>query len=271
MCQWPRCHIFLKLICVHLCSSVVPLLFGLLAVAPVALAHGPDIAKDVGFEQHPGAQLPRGDAFVDERGRRVTFGEALGARPAVLVLGYLACKDLCPPTLAGVTQALDASGLAPGRDYRALFVSIDPRETVSTLGREKAERIGAPDRAAWTFLRGDSSSIAKLAHAVGFRYRYERARDAFAHAAGFAVVTPEGAISRYFLGVRFDPASLASALRDAGRERVAPPASPLLLLCYHFDPATGRYTLTILGILRAVIAAMFAAGAAWWAWRRLAR
>jgi protein SCO1/2 len=268
VCPWVRRNTFLKLIGVHLCSSVVPTLFGLLIAMPVALAHGPDVAKGVGFEQHPGAQLPRDDAFVDDRGRRVTFGQALGAKPAVLVLGYLACKDLCPTTLAGVTRALDASGLAPGRDYRALFVSIDPRETVAMLSREKGARIGAGDRAAWTFLRGDSGSVAKLARAVGFRYRYEPGRDAFAHAAGFAVLTPQGAISRYFLGVSFDPASLASALREARGEGIAPPASPLLLLCYHFDPTTGRYTLTILGILRAVIAAMFLLGGAWWLWRR---
>jgi protein SCO1/2 len=265
---WVRPNAFLKLIRVHLCSSVVPMLFGLLTATQVALAHGPDIAKDVGFEQHPGAQLPRDDAFVDDRGRRVTFGEALRAKPAVLVLGYLACKDLCPMTLSGVAHALDASGLAAGRDYRALFVSIDPRETVSMLSREKAERIGAKDRAAWTFLRGDSGAVAKLARAVGFRYRYEAGRDAFAHAAGFAVLTPEGAVSRYFLGVRFDPASLAAALREARGETIAPPASPLLLLCYHFDPATGRYTLAILGILRAVIAAMFLLAGAYWLWRR---
>lgn len=235
---------------------------------PVALAQGPDIAKDVGFEQHPGAQLPRDDAFVDDRGRRVTLGEALGAKPAVLVLGYLACGDLCPLTIAGVTQALDASGLAPGRDYRALFVSIDPGETTPILEREKANRIRASDRSAWTFLRGDARSIGELARAAGYRYRYEAGREAFAHAAGFMVLTPQAAVSRYFLGVRFEPASLASALRDADRRQVAAPASPLLLLCYHFDPATGRYTLAILGILRAVIAALFLLGAGYWLWRR---
>jgi protein SCO1/2 len=236
-------------------------------LSATAWAHGPDIAKGVGFDQHPGAQLPMRLAFVDDAGRATTLGQALHAKPAVLVLGYLACKDLCPTTLAGVTQALDGTGLAAGRDYRALFVSIDPRETAAELGHEKAERIAAKERSAWTFLRGEKPSVEKLAHAVGFRYRYEPDRDAFAHATGFAVLTPEGGISRYFMGVRYDPSQLATALREAGQGSVAPPASPLLLLCYHFDPTTGRYSLAILDILRAVIAALFVAGAAW-AWRR---
>jgi protein SCO1/2 len=240
--------------------------------AGAASAHGPDIAKDVGFDQHPGAQLPMRLAFVDDSGHATTLGQALHAKPTVLVLGYLACKDLCPTTLAGVAQALHGTGLTAGRDYRALFVSIDPRETVAELGHEKAERIAAGERSAWSFLRGEKPSVVKLAHAVGFRYRYEPDRDAFAHATGFAVLTPEGGISRYFMGVRYDPSQLAAALREAGQGSVAPPASPLLLLCYHFDPTTGRYSLAILDILRAAIAALFVAGAAWaWVHRRRKR
>ena len=238
----------------------------LTAVSALAWAHGPDPARGVAFTPRLGAQLPMGLAFTDDAGRALPLGRALGGKPAVLVMGYLACKDLCPTTLAGVTQALDASGLAPGRDYRALFVSIDPRETPAGLRREKGARIAAPDRAAWTFLRGDSAAVEALARAEGFRYRYEPAQDAFAHAAGFTVVTPQGVVSRDFRGVRFDAQALGTALREAGEGGVGAPASPLLLLCYHFDPLTGRYTLAILDGLRAAIA-LFLAGAAAWAWR----
>ena len=239
----------------------------LVAVAQTAIAHGPDPARGVGFDPRPGAQLPMRLALVDDGGRGVTLGEEIGAKPAVLVLGYLACRDLCPTTLAGVTHALGASGLDPGRDYRALFVSIDPRESAAELRREKAERIGTRERPAWTFLRGERPAIGELAHDVGFRYRYEPERDAFAHAAGFVVLTPAGAVSRYFPGVSFDGGALATALREAGNGAASPPPSPLLLLCYHFDPATGRYTLAILDLLRAAIA-LFLAATAWWAWRQ---
>ena len=271
-----RADVLSRNICVYRRLSADPKLFVritlccLLACIPQAYAHGPDLLKGVGFDQHPGAQLPKDVALVDDTGRNVRFGDVLGAKPSVLVLGYLACKDLCPTTLAGVTRALDASGMQPGRDYRALFVSIDPREEPPQLAREKGERIPHADRAAWTFLHGDAKAVGAIARAVGFRYRYEPARDAFAHAAGFTVVTPSAEVSRYFLGVSYDPSSLAGALRDAGKDAVAPPASPLLLLCYHFDPTTGRYTLRILDILDAAIA-VFLAAIAVIAWRRLHR
>jgi protein SCO1 len=243
---------------------------GLAAGAPAVRAHGPDPAQGVGFEAPLGAQLPVRLTFTDDEGRTLSLGRALGGKPTVLVLGYLACKDLCPTTLAGVTQALDASGLAPGRDYRALFVSVDPRATATDLRREKEARIAAGVRGAWTFLGGSGPAVAQLARAEGFRYRYEPRRDTFAHAAGFAVVTPEGIVSRDFPGVRFDPGALATALREAGQGGVGPPASPLLLLCYHFDPLTGRYTLAILDLLRTAIA-VFLASVAFWAWRLRAR
>ena len=240
------------------------------AVVLSAGAHGPDPGKGVGFAPRLGDRLPIDLTFTDDAGRDLPLGRALDGKPAVLVLGYLGCKDLCPMTLAGVTQALDASGLAPGRDYRALFVSIDPRESAADLRREKDARIGAASRGAWAFLRGDGPAVARLANAEGFRYRYEPDRDAFAHAAGFTVITPEGVVSREFPGVRFDAQALATALREAGEGQVGTAPSPLLLLCYHFDPLTGRYTLAILDLLRAAIA-VFLLGAAAWAWRLHAR
>jgi protein SCO1/2 len=250
----------------RLAHGIAAVASALLAALP-AHGHGPNPAAGVGFDPHPGAQLPMELPLVDDAGRAVTLGDALGTKPAVLVLGYLACRDLCPTTLAGATHALRASGLDPGRDYRALFVSIDPRESVAELRKEKAERIGARARGAWTFLRGEAPAIARLARGVGFRYRYEPARDAFAHAAGFVVLTPAGTVSSYFPGVSFDGGALATALRDAGAGAEGPAASPLLLLCYHFDPRTGRYTLAILDLLRAAIAVFFV-GIALWAWRQ---
>ena len=251
--------------------AVAPLVAAALSAASaLAWAHGQDPAHGVAFAPRLGAQLPMGDTFTDDAGRDLPLGRALGGKPAVLVLGYLACQDLCPTTIAGVTQALDASGLVPGRDYRALFVSIDPRETPAGLRREKSARIAARDRAAWTFLRGDAAAVWALARAEGFHYRYEPAHDAFAHPAGFTVVTPEGVVSRDFPGVRFDAGAVGTALREAGQGGVGAPASPLLLLCYHFDPLTGRYTLAILDWLRAAIA-LFLAVAAVWAWRLHAR
>jgi len=240
------------------------------AAAMPVLAHHDDVSaarpeQGIAFEQRLDAPLPGDLPFVDEAGRKVTLASELG-KPVVLVMGYLACRDLCPLTITGTAEALDRAGLAPGADYRALFVSIDPRATPATLLAAKDQRLAARDRAAWTFLAGGEHSVDALARAVGFHYRRDEAHDDYAHPAGFVVATPDGRIARYFLGVRYDAGEVAEAVRDAAGGVAAKPASPLLLLCYHFDPRTGRYTLTVLGVLRALGAAALA-GAGLWAWR----
>lgn len=227
-----------------------------LLLAPLAaFAHvGPHIDAGVAFDQHVGAHVPMSSSFIDAHAARTTLADAIGGKPAVLLLGYARCKDLCALTLPGAAEALDRAGLVPGRDYRAVFASIDAREDAAAL-REAAARLPAADRAGWRFLGGNDASVRGLAHAVGFRYRYEPDRDAYAHPEGIVVLSPDGLVSRYFFGVRFDPSQLKRALAQAGEGRTGGVAQQLLLLCYHFDPTTGRYTLRILTILRIVIGA----------------
>ena len=66
--------------------------------------------------------------------------------------------------------------------------------------------------------------------------------------------TPEARVSRYFPGVRFDPSDVRLALAEAAHGRVGSLVDRLVLLCYHFDPVTGKYTLQVLTLLRAAIA-----------------
>jgi protein SCO1 len=246
------------------CASI------LCAAALCAHAHvGPHPESGIGFEQRPGAQVPLDAPFIDARGSRTTLGAAMDGRPSVLVLGYAACKDLCTTTLPGVAEALDRARLVAGVDYRAVFASIDARESPTVLDAF-ARRIPAADRDGWRFLGGDAGSVRRLADAVGFRYRYEPEHDAFAHAAGLVVLTPRGEVSRYLFGVRFEPAQLRAALSEARGGTIGALTSRLVLLCYHFDPATGRYSNAILDGLRWLIAAC-AIGAMLFAWRGLRR
>ena len=228
---------------------------------------GPHPEAGIGFEQHPGRAVPLDAAFIDASGTQVTLGEALGGKPSVLVLGYAACKDLCATTLPGVAEALDRARLEAGADYRAVFASIDAREGPPVLAAI-AGRVPQRDRTGWRFLGGNDASIRRVADAVGFRYRHEDDRDAFAHPAGLVVLTPHGDVSRYLFGVRFAPSELRLALTEAGGGRIGGLSDRLLLLCYHFDPATGRHSLAILDALRALIAVLAVLAAAF-AWRTL--
>ena len=239
------------------------------SLAWAAQAHvGPDPGEGIDFEQRPGIVLPLDAPFLDADGHRATLRGALDGGPGLVVLGYLACRDLCALTVPGMAEALDGAGLVAGRDYRAVFVDIDAREGPSQLG-EGATRVPGRDRAGWRFVGGSEDSARAVADAVGFRYRYEADHDAFAHPAGFVVTTPDGRISRYFFGVRYDAGAVRAALETARGGRFAAMTEPLRLLCYHFDPATGRHSLAILEGFRALVSALaIALLAAWWVRRR---
>jgi protein SCO1/2 len=198
---------------------------------------------DVSFTPHPGARVPELDRYY-------------GGPPVVLVLGYLGCVNLCGTTLTGVAEALRDTKLVPERDYRALFVSVDPRD-------EKAPRERRPG---WHFITG-AKTAARVAKAVGFRYRYEEDSGQFAHPAGFVVLTPDGTVSRYFGGVRFDDVELKKALLDARQGQVQSTWDRLLLVCFH-DPLGARNTPTVMMAVRIAMALLILA-AGFFAWRRL--
>jgi len=216
----------------------------LLFVAPAAFA---DI--DVALDPHPGATVSGDAAFREGR-----LGDYYGGAPVVLVLGYLGCVNLCGTTLTGVAEALQDTGLAAGRDYRALFVSVDPRD----------ERAPPEHRPGWHFLTG-AGAAAKVAAAVGFRYTYEKESGQFAHPAGFVVLTPDGRIARYFEGVRYDARELRQTLQSAARGETQTVWQRVLLVCFH-DPLGGRNTPAVMLAVRLTMALLLA-GAALFAWR----
>ena len=203
--------------------------------------------RDVDFEPHPGARLPLNVQLYEE-GRAVRLDRYFGAAPVVLQLGYLGCVNLCSTTLIGAAEALSRTGLIPGRDYVALFVSIDPRD----------ERDPPQRRDGWHLLTG-AASAAAIARSVGFRYAYEKESGQFAHPAGFVVVTPEGRVASYVSGVRFDAHALRTALIEAARGSTTSTFERLLLVCFH-DPLAGRYSEAVLLSLRLAVLARIQRG-----------
>ena len=201
-------------------------------VDPAAYSH-------LGFQQHPGAQLPLDAQFRDERGLPISLGTAIGKRPAVVVLEYLHCANLCGLVLRGAVGAIRDARLTPGRDLSLVAISIDPRDTpVDALHAQQmyGQALQAGDAAGMHFLTGSPESVARVASAVGFPYRYDKGSGQFAHPAGFVVVTPKGTISRYMLGIGPPAAALRTAVAQADADKITPAAHPLLLLCFGYDP-----------------------------------
>ena len=212
------------------------------------------ILKDVGIDQRIGEQLPLELTFHDEAGRTVRLGEFFRDRPIVLALAYYDCPMLCTQVLNGMTGSLKTMSLDAGKDFDVVVVSIDPQDSHEMAAAKKDTYVrsyGRPQSSGgWHFLTGADTSIKPLAAALGFRYAYDANLKQYAHAAAIYVVTPKGIVSRYLLGIDFAPRDLRLALVEASNDRLGTAVDQVLLLCYHYDPSTGRYSTAVLDSIR---------------------
>lgn len=213
-----------------------------------------NVTAQVGFDQKLNAQLPLELPFVDENGGRVHLGNFFGKKPVILALVYYRCPMLCTEVLNGIGRALKPISQSAGDDFEIVTVSINPKETPQLAAKKKRSYARAYNRPhamdGWHCLVGNQDAISQLAGAVGFRYRYDDATKQYAHAAGFVVLTPSGKISRYFFGIDFSPKELQESLQTAAQEKPGRLVHQLLLLCFHYDPSTGKYSLAIIKTLR---------------------
>ncbi|HEX5270092.1 MAG TPA: SCO family protein, partial [Gemmataceae bacterium] len=201
-----------------------------------------------------GAQVPLDAEFRDETGGVVKLGDYFGDKPVILVLAYYRCPGLCTMVLNGLVQALLDVPLEMGRDFQVVTVSFDPRETPALAAAKKKtylERYGRPGaEAGWHFLTGEQEPITRLTEAVGFRYRYDSVNDQFAHASGIMVLTPKGKVSRYFYDIAYSPRDVRLGLVEASGNRIGTASDQVLLFCFHYDPAEGKYGAAVMNLVR---------------------
>ena len=232
--------------------SVVKLSLSI-AQSPIA-----KILPNVGIDQHLDVQVPLDLPFVDEAGHAGKLQKYFGDKPVVLVLAYYRCPMLCTEVLNGLLKSSQAVKFQLAKDYQIVTVSIDPMETPE-LARQKKNRYVQMYRrdgaeAGWHFLTGSQESITRLAETVGFRYQLDPASGQFAHASGIMLLTPRGKVSRYFFGIEYPPNDLRLGLLESSAGRIGGIVDQVLLLCYHYDPQTGRYGFLISGVLRTLAA-----------------
>jgi protein SCO1 len=215
----------------------------------------PGILSKIGIDQRLNEQLPLGLPFVDETGKDVKLGDFFGKRPVLLAMVYYECPMLCTQVLNGVTGALKTMNFDVGREFDVVAVSINPREGPGLAAAKKQsylERYGRPQTAdGWHFLTGREENIRALANAVGFRYVYDADTKQYAHGAGVELITPKGVIARYFYGIEYSGRDIRLGIIEASEERIGSPIDSVLLLCFHYDPATGTYGATVMTLVRA--------------------
>ena len=205
-----------------------------------------DRLEGVGVEEKLENQLPLDLVFVTSDGKKIRLGELFeSGKPVLLSLNYSDCPMLCRLQLNGLVDGLRDMKLEPGRDFHIISVSIDPSETPMRARQTKQNYLRSYGRAGtgdgWHFLCGKKSAINALADAVGFQFKYVPERKEYAHAAVTIAVTPEGIVSRYLYGVMYPPQTLRLALVEAGEGKVGTTLDRVMLFCFHYDAATGRY------------------------------
>jgi protein SCO1/2 len=226
-------------------------------MSPPANVRPPGL-QNVGIEQHLNEQIPN-LTFRDETGRAVRLGDYFGKRPMILNLVYYRCPMLCGEVLSGLESALRVLKFDVGKEFDVLTVSFDPHETSEMASAKRAEylkRYGRSGAAAgWHFLTGPQESIDAVTRAAGFQYHYDARTGQFAHATAIMVLTPEGKIAQYFYGVEYAPKDLRLALVQASENKIGTVVDQVLLYCYHYDPATGKYGAIISRVLQISAAA----------------
>ena len=215
----------------------------------------PEELERVGLDQKVGEAVPLGLELIDHTGSTVRLGDYFGDQPVVLTPVYYDCPMLCTMVLEGLVRSLKAVSLEPGTDFNVLAVSFDPSEGAEQASRRRAtfiDRYGRPEAAGGLhFLTGSGAAITELMGSIGFRYRFDPETGEFAHASTVVVLTPEGLVSRYFLGVEYSPRDLRLSLVEAADEQIGGVMDQVLLYCFKYDPTKGRYTVATMNLVRA--------------------
>ena len=217
----------------------------------------PALLDKVGIAQHLNGQLPLGLTFKDDTGTPVRLGDYFGKSPAILALVYYRCPMLCSEELDGLTSALEMVKFVPGKDFNIVVVSIDPQEGPDLAAAKKRsylKRYGHPETAGgWHFLTGTQPEIDALTQAVGFNYVRIPGPGGvtqYAHASSIQIVTPEGKLAQYYMGVEYSPKDMLLGLNEASSNRIGSPVENILTYCYHYDPQTNTHSLIVARVVQ---------------------
>jgi protein SCO1 len=213
----------------------------------------PAILKSIGIDQRLNQQLPLDLTFTDDTGKLVPLSTYFGKVPAIFLLVYYRCPMLCSEELEGLTSALKMISFRPGKDFNIVVISIDPEETTAMAAAKKAEYLkmyGHPETAGgWHFMTGTQANIDKITSAVGFRYVKLKVPGSnvtqYAHASALEIVTPQGKVAQYYMGVEYSPKDMLLGLDEASSNKIGSPVDNILTYCYHYDPTTNTHDLII--------------------------
>ena len=204
--------------------------------------------EDVGVIEHLDGKVPMDAQFRDQTGKAVRFGDLFdGKRPVVLTLAYHSCPTVCSMVLSQTVESLKQVGWTVGKEYDAITLSFDPRETMERTAAKRAgilSQYARPEAATgWHFLIGDDTNIHRITDAVGFKYHYVEHEQQYAHPTVIMILKPNGEVARYLYGLEYNPIDVRLGLLEASNGKSISTIEKVILYCYHYDPQGGKYVL----------------------------
>ncbi|HEX5660183.1 MAG TPA: SCO family protein [Polyangiales bacterium] len=197
--------------------------------------------------------LPKDAVFRDHEGKSVRLGDYFdGKKPVVLTLAYANCKVVCSMVLGAEADVLKQQEWLLGKEYRAVTISIDPRDTPAIAAKKRSQMLALYGREGqqWDFLVGDAKNIERVAKAVGYQYKWDARQEQFAHPAVLMITKPNGDLARYLYGLSFEPQDVRLGLLEASHGRSISTIEKMILYCYMYDPIGAKYVLVAKNVMR---------------------
>jgi len=205
----------------------------------------PNKLENVGVTERLGKDVPLDLKFANAEGDSITLGELFSdGKPVLLNPVYYECPQLCSMIKEAIFRGVKDLKWSPGSEYNIVTFSFDPREGQALASKNKKKYLNKLDRKGtedgWHFLTGNEENIKKLTEAVGYDFR-KLQNGQYAHGAAIMFLSPNGTITRYLYGLKFDEFNMRNALYEAADGNIGSTAEQVLLYCYQYDADSNSY------------------------------
>jgi protein SCO1/2 len=208
-------------------------------------------------DEQTGALLPLDIDFSDENGARVTLGSLID-KPTILLPIYFYCPNSCSTNLANLAAAMNRMKMIAGKDYRAIALSFNERDTPKDAHDAKRNYVnllydGFPADQ-WSFITGSKENIAKVLDKIGYTFK-PLDDGTFIHPSALVTVSENGTVIKYVYG-NFIPGDVEMALAEAESGIPALSVKRLLNFCFNYDPDKNK---TLFQVVKVVVLIIFGA------------
>lgn len=214
-------------------------------------ASDPVDGNDVGVENKIGNSIEDFEV-VNSNGSTAKLSQVANGKALMLIPVYYECPSICGVMVQEVLGYVEKSRFVPGKDYSLAFFSFDETEDYK-LAAEKREAFLAEvekEGKAIEFLTASQEVISGLMNQLGFKF-VRRGKD-FDHPPAVYILSKDLRISSVFKTVMLDVESVDLALVNASEGSLGNFFDRVFLVCSSFDPQKGKYTLSVLKVVRLV-------------------